>query len=58
MGPDATSSPTNSRTEKVLLDFNYAYNPFCAYNESWSCPLTPFENRLRAPLRAGEKNFK
>ena len=43
---------------KVLLDFNYAYNPFCAYNESWSCPLTPFENRLRAPLRAGEKNFK
>ena len=43
---------------KVLVDFNYAYNPYCAYNEAWSCPLTPFENRLRVPIRAGEKNFK
>ena len=43
---------------KVLVDFNYAYNPYCAYNEQWSCPLTPFENRLRVPIRAGEKSFK
>ena len=43
---------------KVLVDFNYAYNPYCAYNEAWSCPITPFENRLRVPIRAGEKNFK
>ncbi len=43
---------------QVVLDFNYAYNPYCAYNEHWSCPLTPFENRLRVPIRAGEKNFK
>ena len=40
-----------------LIDFNLAYNPYCAYNESWSCPLTPFENRLKAPIRAGEKIF-
>jgi len=39
------------------VDFNLAYNPYCAYNEYWSCPLTPFENRLRVPIRAGEKLF-
>ncbi len=43
---------------KVLVDFNLAYNPYCAYNDRWSCPLTPFENRLKVPLRAGEKIFK
>ena len=42
---------------RVRVDFNYAYNPYCAYNEFWSCPLTPFENRLKLPIRAGEKNF-
>jgi uncharacterized protein (DUF1684 family) len=42
-------------TDRVLIDFNLAYNPYCAYNEAWSCPLTPFENRLKAPIRAGEK---
>lgn len=40
------------------IDFNLAYNPYCAYNDNWSCPLTPFENRLNVPIRAGEKNFK
>ncbi len=43
---------------KAMVDFNFAYNPYCAYNESWSCPLTPFENRLKVPIQAGEKNFK
>ena len=43
---------------RLLVDFNYAYNPYCAYNERWSCPLTPFENRLRVPIRAGEQSFK
>ena len=43
---------------KAMVDFNFAYNPYCAYNESWSCPLTPFENRLKVPIKAGEKNFK
>jgi uncharacterized protein (DUF1684 family) len=42
---------------RFLVDFNLAYNPYCAYNEQWSCPLTPFENRLRVPIRAGEKIF-
>lgn len=43
---------------KLLVDFNYAYSPYCAYNERWSCPLTPSENRMRVPIRAGEKSFK
>ena len=42
---------------RFLIDFNLAYNPYCAYNERWSCPLTPFENRLKVPIRAGEKLF-
>jgi len=37
------------------MDFNLAYNPYCAYNENWSCPLTPFENRLKVAIAAGEK---
>jgi uncharacterized protein len=40
-----------------LVDFNLAYNPYCAYNEMWSCPITPAENRLKVPIRAGEKLF-
>jgi uncharacterized protein (DUF1684 family) len=42
---------------KFRVDFNYAYNPYCAYNEFWSCPLTPAENRLKVPIRAGEMVF-
>lgn len=43
---------------KYLIDFNQAYNPYCAYNDHYSCPLTPFENRLKVPIRAGEKIFQ
>ncbi len=42
---------------RLVVDFNYAYNPYCAYNEHWSCPLTPPDNRLTVAIRAGEKNF-
>lgn len=42
---------------QFLVDFNLAYNPYCAYNDHWSCPLTPFENRLHVPIRAGEQLF-
>jgi uncharacterized protein (DUF1684 family) len=42
---------------RVLVDFNLAYNPYCAYNDAWSCPLTPPENRLKVPIRAGEKVY-
>lgn len=41
---------------KVLaLDFNFAYNPYCAYNYNWRCPITPLENSLKVPILAGEK---
>ena len=43
--------------DRFLVDFNLAYNPYCAYNEQWSCPLTPHENRLAVPIRAGEQIF-
>ncbi|MBN1429040.1 MAG: DUF1684 domain-containing protein [Anaerolineae bacterium] len=38
-----------------LVDFNIAYNPYCAYNQFWSCPITPQENRLNVRIEAGEK---
>lgn len=37
------------------LDFNLAYHPYCAYSPSYSCPLTPDENRLAGRIRAGER---
>jgi len=40
------------------LDFNRAYNPYCAYNPEYSCPAPPEENKLDAPIRAGEKNYQ
>ena len=43
---------------RYLVDFNLAYNPYCAYNDNWSCPLTPFENRIKVPIRAGERIFR
>lgn len=42
---------------KVLVDFNRAYNPFCAYNERFTCPFAPPENWLDLEIRAGEKRF-
>ena len=42
---------------RFFVDFNLAYNPYCAYNEMWSCPITPPENRLKIPIQAGEKLF-
>ncbi|MBF9223105.1 DUF1684 domain-containing protein [Hymenobacter ruricola] len=46
--PDAT---------EIKLDFNRAYNPYCAYNNEYSCPVPPAENRLQAAIPAGEKSF-
>jgi uncharacterized protein (DUF1684 family) len=40
---------------RLVIDFNYAYNPSCAYDPQWSCPLAPPANRLTVPIRAGER---
>jgi uncharacterized protein (DUF1684 family) len=45
------------RSDLVRLDFNYAYNPSCAYDDEWLCPLAPYENRVDAAIRAGEQTY-
>ncbi len=42
----------------VTIDFNYAYNPSCAYDDRWACPLAPRENWLTVPIRAGERTYR
>lgn len=49
--------PEGLGQNQFIVDFNLAYNPYCAYNDDWSCPLTPPENHLSVPIRAGEKLF-
>ena len=40
--------------ESLVLDFNFAFNPSCAWDDSWACPLSPPANRLTVPIEAGE----
>lgn len=49
--------PHELRSDVLYVDFNLAYNPYCAYNERWSCPLPPVANRLNIRIDAGEKKF-
>lgn len=42
----------------ILLNFNNTYNPYCAYNDKYSCPLTPKKNHLNIEINAGVKTFK
>lgn len=42
--------------DMVIVDFNLAYNPYCAYNHKYSCPLPPQENHLDVAIEAGEKS--
>lgn len=51
---DITKTPGSNT---IILDFNQAYNPYCAYSNSFSCPLPPPENLLRVAIRAGEKTY-
>ena len=44
--------------DTLTIDFNSAYNPYCAYNEKYSCPIVPLENYLETEVRAGVKAFK
>lgn len=45
--------PTDPKSGTILLDFNKAYNPYCAYNSSYSCPIPPRENDLALEIKAG-----
>lgn len=44
-------------SQTITLDFNQAYNPYCAYTSRFSCPLPPRENLLTASIKAGEKTY-
>jgi uncharacterized protein len=42
---------------RLQVDFNLAYNPYCAYNDRWSCPIPPRQNRISVRIEAGEMKF-
>ena len=44
-----------SESDSLVIDFNFAYNPSCAYDPSWSCPLAPVGNTVRAEIPVGER---
>ena len=46
-----------SNSDEMILDFNKAYNPYCAYSSRFSCPLVPLENQLEVAILAGVKKF-
>lgn len=45
------------KTDVMIIDFNKAYNPYCAYNHKYSCPLVPLDNDLDIEIKAGVKKF-
>ncbi len=51
-GADLGGDPSGGR---LVVDFNFAYQPSCAFDPRWACPLAPPENRLAIPIRAGER---
>jgi uncharacterized protein (DUF1684 family) len=46
-----------SKNDQYFLDFNFAYNPYCAYSNDYVCPFAPKENWLDIEIRAGEKKY-
>ena len=51
---DINENPENY----YVIDFNYAYNPYCAYNHRYTCAVPPLQNRLSVAIKAGEKKYK
>jgi hypothetical protein len=45
-------------SKSIEVDFNRAYNPYCAYNHKYSCPIPPAENHIPLKMKAGEKKYK
>jgi len=52
----AKSADLGARGGALVLDFNFAYNPSCAYDPQWACPLAPPANRVAAAIEAGERH--
>ena len=45
------------KDDTIVIDFNQSYNPYCAYNSKYSCPIVPLENDLNVAIEAGVKKF-
>lgn len=45
------------QSDSIILDMNRCYNPYCAYDSRWSCPIPPYENHLKTRIEAGEQKF-
>jgi uncharacterized protein len=50
-------STKDIKGDKLMVDFNKCYNPYCAYAEGYNCPIPPVENRLPISIHAGERNW-
>ncbi|MEL7123728.1 MAG: DUF1684 domain-containing protein [Bacteroidota bacterium] len=50
-------STNNIVDGKIEIDFNKAYNPYCAYSDGYNCPVPPLENHLKSAILVGEKNY-
>ena len=50
--------PEDMGNGNLHVDFNLVYNPYCAYNGRWSCPIPPRQNRIAVRIEAGEKKFR
>jgi uncharacterized protein (DUF1684 family) len=48
---------TDIKNGHLLIDFNKAYNPYCAYSAGYQCPMPPAENNLEVTVQAGEKRY-
>jgi uncharacterized protein (DUF1684 family) len=55
---DGLSLEITPGSDEVFIDFNYAYNPSCAYDDRWNCPLAPLENSLAVAIEAGERRYR
>lgn len=51
----AKGADLGTESGRLVLDFNFSYQPSCSYDDSWSCPLPPRDNWLRVAIRAGER---
>lgn len=56
-GAGRTVDPQERPDGTLTVDFNYAYGPYCQYNDNWTCTLPPFSNWLQVPIEAGEKTY-
>jgi hypothetical protein len=57
VGAGRTVDPQERPDGRLSVDFNYAYGPYCQYNDNWVCTLPPIENWLKVPIKAGEKKY-